>query len=46
MEQACRRGWTTYTDLTAVWENSDFQVSMLKHTAKVYSMVDVMRHVT
>lgn len=35
MEQACRRGWMTYTDLAAVWEDSDLQVSMLKHAAKV-----------
>lgn len=35
MEQACKRGWMTYTDLAAVWENTDLQVSMLKHTAKV-----------
>lgn len=43
MEQACRRGWMTYTDLAAVWENTDLQVSMLKHTAKV---VFVICHVT
>lgn len=35
MEQAHRRGWLTYTDLSAVWDNSDVQLYMLKHIAKV-----------
>ena len=35
LEQAHRRGWVTYTDLTTIWEHSDVQLSMLKQTAKV-----------
>lgn len=35
LEQAQRRGWLSYTDLSAIWEHMDIQHSMLKHTAKV-----------
>ena len=35
MEKACDRGWLTYSELLAVWQSTDWQASMLKHTAKV-----------
>lgn len=42
LDQASRRGWFTYTDLTAIWEATDLQSSMMlatKQTAKVHCFV-------
>ena len=39
LAEASRRGWFTYTDLTAIWDASDIQTLMLatsKQTAKVH----------
>ena len=43
LEQASRRGWFTYTDLTAIWDATDLQYSMMlatKQTAKVGGVDD------